>query len=210
MLIPSIVRCRPLKYASWAAILLGGGAAMVGSFVLLTGRSGSAQHILEIGFGDTDQYTFGQLGLDIRPEDRGVYLPHLSQAHRHIISSSSTLGWLTSLSLHDARFSLHRLLRQHVATTALHLLHDPQRPVHLLLRRERMAKLRRQVQDSTRQLASRPTALNIFPLPPTPVRTSTHGYVHDAALDPVAVHLLDRPCNVQLKWALERAFVSWD
>jgi hypothetical protein len=48
---------------------------MVGSFMTLTGRSGAVDHILEIPFGDTDQYTFGQLGLDIMPEKRSAHIP---------------------------------------------------------------------------------------------------------------------------------------
>jgi hypothetical protein len=54
---------------------------MVGNFVVITGRSGSMRHILEIPFGETDQYTFGQLGLEIRPEERGIYayFPRLRQ-----------------------------------------------------------------------------------------------------------------------------------
>lgn len=64
-----------LTWFRWITLVTGGGAAMVGSFITLTGRSGAVDHILEIPFGDTDQYTFGQLGLDIMPEKRSAHVP---------------------------------------------------------------------------------------------------------------------------------------
>jgi hypothetical protein len=45
---------------------------MVQNFLLITNRTGSAKHILDIGFGATDQTTFGQLALDINFGNRGV------------------------------------------------------------------------------------------------------------------------------------------
>ncbi|KAF2870526.1 hypothetical protein BDV95DRAFT_595268 [Massariosphaeria phaeospora] len=51
----------------WLGIVLGGAGSMIQNFYLITARSGSASHILDYAFGDTDQYTFGQLGLDITP-----------------------------------------------------------------------------------------------------------------------------------------------
>jgi len=45
---------------------------MIGSFITITGRAGSARHILNIGWGETDQYTFGQLALDIEGAKPGM------------------------------------------------------------------------------------------------------------------------------------------
>ncbi|KAH7070508.1 hypothetical protein BKA63DRAFT_78380 [Paraphoma chrysanthemicola] len=51
-------------------VLFGGIAAMLTSFLLIKERAGSARHILDIPFGATDQYTFGQLGRHIAIGDR--------------------------------------------------------------------------------------------------------------------------------------------
>lgn len=93
--------------------MIGAIGAMVKTFLMIADRSGSADHIYEIGYGATDQYTFGQLLLDINPTRRGtLMLPFVP-------NEADDKG-----SVAEKGILFHRFLRQHVATAVLSIAHE--------------------------------------------------------------------------------------
>lgn len=70
---------------SSASVVIGGCGAMIYSFKNIAARAGTAKHLLDIGFGEADQFAFGQLAIDISQESPGTWCA-VGQAELVLIS----------------------------------------------------------------------------------------------------------------------------
>ncbi|KAH7082209.1 hypothetical protein FB567DRAFT_630623 [Paraphoma chrysanthemicola] len=132
------------KRLSWTllmsmVVLFGGISAMLASFVLIKQRAGTARHILDIPFGATDQYTFGQLGRHIAIGDRDstrkaffplIFFANIYASKRKALRVSSPKGeqrstyflslpWRYGIPLAATSALLHWTLSQSIFLTAL-------------------------------------------------------------------------------------------